>query len=154
LTTGLSSRADEIAKLDGKTPEEAQAKVKEIDEESGPTLPPLDDNGQGSNDKNPPTSPTPPTPNPENSLWQIAATVKLREPGIQALIDLYFDVYTKITKEIITASAAGQIQRPDSWSVLIMSSKSWAWTWISGSKLRSRNTITMGPLSLSRTSGN
>lgn len=37
--------------------------------------------------------------------------VKLREPGIQALIDLYFQVYTKITKEIITASAAGQIQR-------------------------------------------
>jgi len=37
--------------------------------------------------------------------------VKLREPGIQALIDLYFRVYTKITKEIITASAAGQIQR-------------------------------------------
>lgn len=37
--------------------------------------------------------------------------VKLREPGIQALIDLYSDVYKKITKDIITASAAGKIQR-------------------------------------------
>lgn len=37
--------------------------------------------------------------------------VKLREPGIQALIDLYFQVYSKITKEIITASEAGKIQR-------------------------------------------
>lgn len=34
VDAGLSSRADEIAKLDGKTPDEAKKKVKEIDEES------------------------------------------------------------------------------------------------------------------------
>lgn len=37
--------------------------------------------------------------------------VKLREPGIQALIDLYLKVYTKITRDIITASEAGKINR-------------------------------------------
>lgn len=62
IDAGLSSRADEIAKLDGKTPEEAQAKVKEIDAEDGPTLPPLDDNGQPPTPPNNP--PTPPNPNP------------------------------------------------------------------------------------------
>lgn len=37
--------------------------------------------------------------------------VKLREPGIQALIDLYARVYTRITKEMISATDAGKINR-------------------------------------------
>lgn len=39
IDAGLSSRADEIAKLDGKTPDEAEEKVKEIDKESAVDLP-------------------------------------------------------------------------------------------------------------------
>lgn len=47
IDAGLSSRADEISKLDNKTPDEARAKVKEIDEESAPALPaPSNKNGK------------------------------------------------------------------------------------------------------------
>lgn len=45
VDAGLSSRADEIAKLDGKTPDEAKQKVKEIDEESAPDVTPLTGDG-------------------------------------------------------------------------------------------------------------
>lgn len=58
IDAGLSSRADEIARLDDITPEEARKKVKEIDAEGGPTLPPLDDNGQDPL-KTPPADPEP-----------------------------------------------------------------------------------------------
>lgn len=56
IDAGLSSRADEIAKLDDITPEEAKNKVKEIDAESGPKLPDL---GNPGGSPNPPTPPTP-----------------------------------------------------------------------------------------------
>jgi hypothetical protein len=55
IDAGLSSRADEIARLDDITPEEAQKKVKEIDAESGPTLPPIPND-------TPPVDPNNPTP--------------------------------------------------------------------------------------------
>jgi hypothetical protein len=48
---GISSRADEIAKIDDVTPDEAKKRVKEIDEEKGPELAPL-----GGNDPNNPTN--------------------------------------------------------------------------------------------------
>jgi hypothetical protein len=43
IDSGLSTRADEIAKLDGKTPDEAKKKVKEIDDENGPAVVPSPD---------------------------------------------------------------------------------------------------------------
>ena len=50
ISAGISSRADEIARLDGVTPEEAKLKVKEIDEEDGPTVPAITNNTSGNND--------------------------------------------------------------------------------------------------------
>lgn len=60
IDAGLSSRADEIAKLDEKTPDEAQKKVKEIDEESRANMPPPIDNGLSA------TPPPTPAPNPKD----------------------------------------------------------------------------------------
>lgn len=64
IDAGISSRADEIARLDGLSPEEARKKVKEIDAETAPTLPPLDNNGEDPNAKD--TPPDPNDPNPED----------------------------------------------------------------------------------------
>jgi len=63
IDAGISSRADEIARLDDITPEEARKKVEEIDAESGPKLPDL---GNPGGTPNPPTPPTPPNPNDPN----------------------------------------------------------------------------------------
>lgn len=51
ISAGISSRADEIARIDGKTPEEARQKVKEIDEEAGP-LPVIENNTNGGDQGN------------------------------------------------------------------------------------------------------
>lgn len=48
IDAGLSSRADEIARLDGLTPEEAEAKVKEIDKEAEIAVPAGEGNVNGS----------------------------------------------------------------------------------------------------------
>lgn len=57
IDAGLSSRADEIASLDGITPDEAKEKVKEIDEEAAPAVAPITNNLNGG---------TPPAPQPPN----------------------------------------------------------------------------------------
>ena len=66
VDAGLSSRADEIAKLDDISPEEAKKKVAEIDEENDPKVPAIGDttptdHPQDNNQPNPPIQPTPPT---------------------------------------------------------------------------------------------
>lgn len=64
LDAGLSSRAQEIARLDEVTPDEAQKRVKEIDKEAALNMPPAIDNGL--NGGNPPAVPTnTPQPNPQ-----------------------------------------------------------------------------------------
>lgn len=57
IDAGLSSRADEIARIDDVTPDEAQKKVKEIDEEARANMPPAIENNLTGN---------PPAPNPQN----------------------------------------------------------------------------------------
>ncbi len=67
IDAGLSSRADEIAKLDGKTPDEARKKVKEIDEEATQNAPPAIATGltgTGGPANPDPNNPTPPTNQP------------------------------------------------------------------------------------------
>lgn len=49
VNNGLSSRADEIARLDDISIEDAKKKVAEIDEEDGPDLPVIDNNTNGGN---------------------------------------------------------------------------------------------------------
>lgn len=55
IDAGLSSRQDEIAKLDGKTPDEAKIKVAEIDKENTSNMPPAIANTTNGN-----TTPIPP----------------------------------------------------------------------------------------------
>lgn len=68
IEAGISSRADAIARLDGSTPEEAAAKVKEIDKENAIVVPSLDkpaNLGKPSEPRgtvSPPTDPNAPTP--------------------------------------------------------------------------------------------
>jgi hypothetical protein len=67
VDAGLSSRADEIAHLDGLTPSEAEDKVKQIDAESAVTVPAVTPNPNGvfATPATPADKPTPPsTPNP------------------------------------------------------------------------------------------
>lgn len=47
IDAGISSRADSIARIDDISPEDAKEKVKEIDEEDGPTVPTIDNNTNG-----------------------------------------------------------------------------------------------------------
>jgi len=58
VDAGLSSKADSIARLDGLSPEDAKAKVKEIESESAITVPSLDKTTPGG------TNPAPPVPTP------------------------------------------------------------------------------------------
>lgn len=62
IDAGLSSRADEIAKLDNKTPDEAKEKVKEIDKEAVEGAPPAVTNNTAP-DANAPDQPGPGGPN-------------------------------------------------------------------------------------------
>lgn len=61
VEAGLSTRADEIARLDGVTPDEAKDKVAEIDADMGPTVPVIETNINGANPPKiiPPNQPAP-----------------------------------------------------------------------------------------------
>lgn len=54
VDTGLSSKSDSIARLDGITPAEAKKKVAEIEKENEPKLPALDPNANNGNTPPPP----------------------------------------------------------------------------------------------------
>lgn len=73
IDAGLSSRADEIAKLDGKTPDEAQKKVKEIDKEAAQDPPPSVENNLSGNPPNPTPPETKPNPAPPQPPQAAAA---------------------------------------------------------------------------------
>jgi SPP1 family phage portal protein len=64
IDAGISSRADAIADLDRVTPEEARNKVQEIDKESSPAVPAIDNNVTGNPNPAVPAGQNPAAPQP------------------------------------------------------------------------------------------